>query len=160
MDISISKKDVMDSLEREISRAAAGSYAADGTSLYDGLRITSRDSEVMTALMDEALAVLLSALHRFMNAHVTANTLNISLTLEMSERRARAKIDIVPPLVIAFLVKVIISKYFSEKQNQEQAERFDKFAAADMLTLQKSLFEKSAPKFKVTENEDGNDNNQ
>lgn len=160
MDISIYKRDVITSVEEEISRVASGAYAEDGSSLYDGLRYVSRDSAVMNILIDEALTVMLSALHRFTNTHVNSSGMTISFEIAMSERRARAKIDIVPPLIISTLAKIIISKYFSEKQQEKLAAHFDSLAAADMQTLQKNLFEKAAPVFKkITEDEDSNDNN-
>lgn len=160
MDISIYKKDVIASVEEEISRVAARAYADDGSSLYDGLKYVSRDSSVMNSLLDEALTVLLSSLHRFTNAQVRTSGMTISFEITMSERRERAKIDIIPPLIMSTLAKIIISKYFSEKQQEELATKFDSLAATDMQTLQKNLFEKAAPAFKkITEDEDSNDNN-
>lgn len=160
MDISINRKDVTTSVEEEISRVAARAYAEDSSSLYDGLRYISRDSSVMNALIDEALNVMLSAIRRFTDTQAYATGTTISIELAMSERRERAKADVIPSLIISTLTKIILSKYFSEKQQEKLAAHFDSLAAADMQTLQKNLFEKAAPVFKkITEDEDSNDNN-
>lgn len=62
MDYSINTTDLVDRIEREISRVAASSYSDDGGSLYDAIKVTSRDRDILTEFSDGAVSSICSAL--------------------------------------------------------------------------------------------------
>ena len=62
MEIKISKKDLVEIINEDIDRLAARSYSEEGVSLYDGIRITSRDARVMGRMLEERDAKLRSFL--------------------------------------------------------------------------------------------------
>lgn len=144
MDIEIIIKDLMDSVDEEISRIAGSTYDENGTPLYDGLKKTSRDDNTITKILSEALAVVQGSIARFVeSAEVTAD--EIIIQMSMTERRRRAKEFIITTTINSSLAKLVIAKYFSEKQQTELASKFDELAAADLQTLRKNLYEKAAP---------------
>lgn len=144
MDIEIIIKDLMDSVEEEISRVAGSTYDENGTPLYDGLKKTSRDDNTMKKILSEALAVVHGSIVRFVeSAEITSD--KIIIQMSMTERRRRAKEFIITTTINSSLAKLVIAKYFSEKQQTELASKFDELAAADLQTLRKNLYEKAAP---------------
>lgn len=144
MDIEIIIKDLMDSVDEEIARVAGGSYDENGAPLYDGLKKTSRDENTMKKIFSEALAIVQEKIVRFVEyTQITADKIIIQML--MSERRRRAKEYIIYTTIQSSLAKLIIAKYFSEKQQTELAAKFDGLAAADLQTLSKNLYEKAAP---------------
>lgn len=62
MDYSINTTDLVDRIEREISRVAASSYSDDGGSLYDAIKVTSRDRDILQEFSDGAVSSICSAL--------------------------------------------------------------------------------------------------
>lgn len=62
MDYSINTTDLVDRIEREISRVAASSYSDDGGSLYDAIKVTSRDRDILKEFSDGAVSSICSAL--------------------------------------------------------------------------------------------------
>lgn len=146
MDIQIVIKDFMDSVEEEISRIAAGSYSEDGAPLYDGMKKTSRDDGTMERLFSESLTTLKNALARFLEGSEQKDG-KLSIVLAASGRRIRGKEDMIEDLVKSSLAKVLISKYFLEKQQTEQATKFDTLAAADLQALQNVIYTKSTPTY-------------
>lgn len=144
MDIEITIKELMDSVDEEIARIAAGSYDENGALLYDGLKKTSRDDNTMRMILSEALAIVQGSIVRFVEyAQITADKIIIQMI--MSERRRRAKEHIIYTMIHSSLAKLVVAKYFSEKQQTELAAKFDSLAAADLQTLRKNLYEKAAP---------------
>lgn len=65
MDYSITYSEIMAIVEEEVSREAGQAYSADGVSLYDGIRMVSRDESKKKRLMGEALVLLGENLNRF-----------------------------------------------------------------------------------------------
>lgn len=55
----VNKKKILPLIEREISRVAASAFAEDGTPLYDAIVTTSRDSDVIEEMIDDAATALL-----------------------------------------------------------------------------------------------------
>lgn len=144
MDIEITIKDFMDTVDEEISRTAAVSYDENGAPLYDGLKKTSRDENTLKRILSEALAVLEGSIARFVEC-VEMTDEKIVIEMNMTERRRRAKEHIVTTMINSSLAKLVIAKYFSEKKQTKLATEFDALAAADLQTLHKNLYEKSAP---------------
>lgn len=144
MDIEIIIKDLMDSVDEEIARVAGGSYDENGAPLYDGLKKTSRDENTLKRILSEALAVLEGSIARFVEC-VEMTDEKIVIEMNMTERRRRAKEHIVTTMINSSLAKLVIAKYFSEKQQTELAAKFDGLAAADLQTLQTAIYTKTTP---------------
>ena len=144
MDIEITYKDLNDAVDEEIARSAARAYSADGTPLFDGMAKTSRDANVMKVLTGEAVTVLQSAVMRFL-LDVSRDETSLVFTFDLSGRRAKGKCDLFESLLKSILAKLILSKYFAEKQQADLFAFFDELAAADIKTLTKHMYEKSAP---------------
>lgn len=144
MDIEITIKDFMDSVDEEIARVAAGSYSEDGAPLYDGMKKTSRDEAVMQRLLSEAVAVVQNSMSRFIE-EVDTDEDSINFAFSTTDRRTRGKEGMIENLLKSSLAKVLISKYFLEKQQTEPATKFDTLAAADLQMLQNAIYTKTAP---------------
>ena len=144
MEVTITLSDFNKALEEEISRIASGSYSDDGASLYDGLRMTSRDEAVMKRLRKEAKGAVQGAMMRFVS-EVTESETSIIFELDVTDRRVRGKENMIQELIESALAKLVISKYFSEKQQTELAAKFDTLAAADIQSLLTHLYTKPTP---------------
>lgn len=146
MDINITLSSLNESVKEEISRIASGSYSADGAPLYDSIRITSRDTGVMGRLLKESLVVVKSAIVRFLSSDIDDDATDaVTISLNLSTRRENGKQAVIPELIESSLAKLLLSKYFSEKNQTEMAAKFDGLAAADLQTLQKVLYSKQSP---------------
>ena len=53
MKITFEISAIMDIIKEDASRLGARSYSEDGVSLYDGIRITSRDENVLSRMLEE-----------------------------------------------------------------------------------------------------------
>ena len=53
MEIQFTKQSLIGIINEDVSRLAARSYAEDGSSLYDGIKITSRDSGVQERMLEK-----------------------------------------------------------------------------------------------------------
>lgn len=53
MEIKFKVSDLIDIINEDVSRYAARAYSEDGTSLYDGMKITSRDKGVQSRMLEE-----------------------------------------------------------------------------------------------------------
>lgn len=58
----INKKKIFPLIEKEVSRVAASAFAEDGTPLYDAIVITSRDTDTIYEMMDDAATAMLTRL--------------------------------------------------------------------------------------------------
>lgn len=148
MEFKITESDLMAAVEEIISRAAARNYSEDGVALYDGLRLVSRDRNIMEKLVSEASAIMKGMCNRFLDHERSDNTEDeIVLVFALSERRGRGKTDIIIPLVRSSLAELVVARYFTEKEQPELAAKHDSQAAADMQTLSHQLFTKLEPKY-------------
>lgn len=148
MEFKITESDLMAAVEEIISRAAARNYSEDGAALYDGLRLVSRDRNIMEKLVSEASAIMKGMCNRFLDHERSDNTEDeIVLVFALSERRGRGKTDIIIPLVRSSLAELVVARYFTEKEQPELAAKHDSQAAADMQTLSHQLFTKLEPKY-------------
>lgn len=146
VDISITNTELTEAINQAVSRIAAGTYSEDGSSLYDGLKITSRDASVIEKIIDEALIILQSSLGRFVD-YVEATTAGIEISLKISSRREKNKSEVILKLAKNAAEKLIVSKYFSEKQQEEFAKKFDELAAVDIKLLTQQIYHKAPPSF-------------
>ena len=53
MEIKLSISELVDIINEDIDRLAARSYSQEGVSLYDGIKVTSRDKGVMNRMLEE-----------------------------------------------------------------------------------------------------------
>lgn len=53
MEINFTIAELIDIINEDVSRYAARAYSEDGTSLYDGIKITSRDKGVQSRMLEE-----------------------------------------------------------------------------------------------------------
>jgi hypothetical protein len=53
MKIQFKISDILDIIKEDVSRLGARSYSEDGASLYDGIKITSRDEGVLSRTLEE-----------------------------------------------------------------------------------------------------------
>ena len=58
----INKNKILPLIEREVSRVAASAFAEDGTPLYDAIVITSRDTDIIKEMIDDAATAMLTRL--------------------------------------------------------------------------------------------------
>lgn len=58
----INKKNIFPLIEKEVSRVAASAFAEDGTPLYDAIVITSRDTDTIYEMIDDAATAMLTRL--------------------------------------------------------------------------------------------------
>jgi hypothetical protein len=58
----INKKKIFPLIEKEVSRVAASAFAEDGTPLYDAIVITSRDTDTIYEMIDDAATAMLTRL--------------------------------------------------------------------------------------------------
>lgn len=148
MEFRIKESELMAAVDEVISRSAARNYSEDGSALYDGLRIISRDRNIMEKLVTEASAIMKGMCNRFLDHEISGNTEDeIVLVFALSERRGRGKADIIIPLVRNSLAELVVARYFTEKEQPELAAKHDNQAAADMQTLSHQLYMKLEPKY-------------
>lgn len=58
MEIKYQITDLLDFIKEDISRLAGRSYSEDGSSLYDGMKVTSRDEAVLLRMLEDRDAQL------------------------------------------------------------------------------------------------------
>lgn len=58
MEINLKISDLVEIITEDVSRLAARSYAEDGSSLFDGIKLTSRDTGVLGRMLEERDAKL------------------------------------------------------------------------------------------------------
>lgn len=148
MEFKIKETELMAAVDEVISRAAARNYSEDGAALYDGLRLVSRDRNIMNKHISEASAVMKGMCNRFLDHEKSDNAEGeIVLAFAVSERRGRGKTDIIIPLVRNSLAELVVARYFTEKEQPDLAAKHDSQAAADMQTLSHQLYTKLEPKY-------------
>lgn len=136
--------------EEEVSREAAQAYSEDGTSLYDGLRMISRDEDKKKRMMSEVLVSIRILCNRLVKQVTTLSNsqdeaTSFSFELEMSERREAGKGESLKTLFRSLAVSLFLNKYFASKNNADLASKYDAAALSDVQTIAKLLYEKLPP---------------
>jgi hypothetical protein len=97
MEYSIEYSKIIDIIKDETSREGAQAYSEDGGSLYDGLRMISRDEDKKKRMMSEVLVSIRILCNRLVK-HVALvgeedpeEKTSFYFELEMSPRRAAGK---------------------------------------------------------------------
>lgn len=151
MEFNIEYSTIMAIAEEEVSREASQAYSAEGESLYDGLRLISRDEEKKKRMMSEVLVSIRTICNRLVR-HValigdedSGEKTSFYFDLEMSPRRAAGKGDSLKTLFRSLAVNLFLNKYFASKNNADLASKYDAAALADVQTIAKLLYEKLPP---------------
>ena len=148
MQYKIEYDTIMPIVEEEVSREAAQAYSGDGASLYDGIRMISRDEKKKKRLMSEVLVAIKMQCNRFVkHAEVVGGDEPLSLVfeLELSSRRSFGKENSLKTLFRSLTVNLLLSKYFSSKNQTDLVSKYDDKALADVQLLAKLLYEKLPP---------------
>lgn len=150
MKFNIEYNTIMAIAEEEVSREAAQAYSEDGTSLYDGLRMISRDEDKKKRMMSEVLVSIRILCNRLVKQVTTSSNsqdeaTSFSFELEMSERREAGKGESLKTLFRSLAVSLFLNKYFASKNNADLASKYDAAALSDVQTIAKLLYEKLPP---------------
>ena len=151
MEYKIEYNTIMTIVEEEVSREAGQAFSEDGTSLYDGIRMVSRDEAKKKRMMSEVLISIRSLCNRLIR-HVALidddadeEVTSFYFELEMSPRRAVGKGDSLRTLFRSLTVNLVLNKYFASKNMADLASKYDAQALADVQTIAKLLYEKLPP---------------
>lgn len=151
MEFKIEYNTIMAIAEDEVSREASQAYSEDGSSLYDGLRMISRDEDKKKRMMSEVLVSIRILCNRLVR-HValagdgdSEEKTSFCFDLEMSPRRAAGKGESLKTLFRSLTVSLFLNKYFASKNNADLATKYDAAALADVQTIAKLLYEKLPP---------------
>ena len=150
MEFKIEYNTIMAFAEEEVSREAAQAYSDDGGSLYDGLRMLSRDEDKKKRMMSEVLVTIRTLCNRLVK-HVASigegggEKTSFCFELEMSQRRAAGKGESLKTLFRSLAVNLFLNKYFASKNNTDLASKYDAAALSDVQTIAKLLYEKLPP---------------
>ena len=135
----------------DVSREGAQAYSDDGVSLYDAIRMVSRDEAKKKRLMSEVLVSVRILCNRLVRHVATiADDTNEEETsfifdLEMSPRRAVGKGESLKTSFRSLTVNLFLNKYFTSKNQTDLASKYDAAALADVNTIAKLLYEKLPP---------------
>ena len=156
MEYKIEYATIMTIAEEEVSREAAQAYSADGVSLYDGIRMISRDEEKKKRMMSEVLVSIRILCNRLVR-HIELigeddpeEKTSFYFELEMSPRRAVGKGESLKTLFRSLSVNLFLNKYFTSKNQADLAAKYDAAALADVQTIAKLLYEKLPPVYPET----------
>lgn len=156
MEFKIEYDTIMKIAEEEVSREAAQAYSADGASLYDGIRMVSRDEDKKKRMMSEVLVSIRTLCNRLVRHVATIDDgsseeqISFYFDLEMSPRRAVGKGESLKTLFRSLAVNLFVNKYFASKNQAELAAKYDTAVLADVQTIAKLLYEKLPPVYPET----------
>jgi hypothetical protein len=150
MEYQIDYDAIMAIVKEKVSKEAAQAYSEDGSSLYDGIRMTSRDIAEMKRIMPEVLAAIKMQCNRFirhvaLTDEVEGEPISLLFELELSPRRAVGKEHSLATLFRSMAVNYVLNKFFVYKNLSDLASKYDAKALADVQSLNKLLFEKLPP---------------
>lgn len=117
MDYQVNYNSIEAVIEEEVSRVAARSYSGEGVSLYDNIRLVSRDRNTLKRLLDDAVKVLLSRFRLFVSvSNEDKNTLIFSLP-----DLADGMEDHIKDILDRFLGMSAVGKWLQERGAGESA---------------------------------------
>lgn len=156
MEFKIEYDTILTIAEEEVSREASQAYSEDGSSLYDGLRMISRDEAKRKRMMSEVLVSIRILCNRLVKqveleegadsgGEDTGEKTSFYFNLEMSPRRAAGKGESLKTLFRSLTVSLFLNKYFASKNNADLASKYDAVALSDVQTIAKQLYEKLPP---------------
>ena len=150
MEYRIEYDKIMAIVEEEVSREAEQTSSADGVSLYDEIRMISRDENKKKRMMSEVLASVKAQCNRFiMRTDVSEESesepLSFVFELDITERRSSGKGSSLQTMLRSMTVNMILSKFFRSKNLAELATKYDDLALSDVQAMAKLLYEKLPP---------------
>ena len=157
MEFKIEYDKIIAIVEEKVSREASQAYSADGTSLYDGIRMLSRDESEKQRMMSEVL-VSVRILRNRLVSHVGLDTdetgeekTSFTFDLDMSPRREAGKGESLKTAFRSLTVNLFLNKYFASKNQADLATKYDSAALADVQNIAKLLYEKLPPVYPTIE---------
>jgi hypothetical protein len=115
---SIEIKGIFPLIEREVSRVAAASYSEEGGSLFDVIKITSRDTQIIKELIERRKIQLVKRL-RFASAAVTkiegADEENSGYNFSLSLSDKFSAEEEAKTLILEYLVKGVLLDWCGKK---------------------------------------------
>lgn len=151
MEYKIEYDKIMSVVEEEVAREGAQAYSEDGSSLYDGIRLLSRDEEKKKRLMSEVLVSVRILCNRLIDhasiieGESEEEQTSFCFSLDMSPRRAAGKGETLKTLFRSLTVNLFLNKYFASKNQVDLASKYDAAALVDVQTIAKQLYEKLPP---------------
>lgn len=162
MQYKIEYDTIMPIVEEVVSREASQAYSEDGTSLYDGIRMISRDEDEKKRIMSEVLSRIQMQCNRFVRHAAVIDSegepLSWTFELELSPRRSVGKGSAFETVFRSLTENLVLNKYFASKNQTDLAPKYDALALNDVQMLNKLLYEKLPPVY-PTIYEKASDNN-
>lgn len=131
-------------IEEEVSREAGQAYSAEGVSLYDAVKIVSRDERKRARIMSEVLVSVKEMCNRFIS-DVTTDTTSLVFEMELSSRRAANREQSIRDMLRSMTVNLFLNRFFISKNLSDLATKYDSLAQADALALNRILLTKLPP---------------
>lgn len=147
MEYRIEYDEIMAIVEEEVSREAGQAVTAEGVSLYDDIRMVSRDEKKKRRLMAEAMATVKGMCNRFVrHAELSEEgPESFVFELDVTPRRITGKEVSLQTLLSNLTVNLILNRYFASKNLSDIATKYDSLAASDVQSITKTLYEKLPP---------------
>lgn len=133
----INKNKITPLIEKEVSRVAASAFAEDGTPLYDGIVITSRDVDTIKEMIEDAATAMLT---RFSDIATYSSGL---FEFDIPEERTH-DIMTIGKVIERFIVMNVVSAWMIQKHTAK-AEEYGARATDALNKIEKLLYEKLPP---------------
>lgn len=133
----INKNKITPLIEKEVSRVAASAFAEDGTPLYDGIVITSRDVDTIKEMIEDAATAMLT---RFSDIATYSSGL---FEFDIPEERTH-DIMTIGKVIERFIVMNVVSAWMIQKHTAK-AEEYGARATDALNKIEKMLYEKLPP---------------
>lgn len=117
MEYTINASTLKEAIEEEISRVASRSVSADGVSLYDSVKITSRDRGTIERMIEDMESVLMSRFRDF-----TSFVAEHSITLNLPDLPCGYEDKIEAELNRAVTMGVVA--YWLEERNVQESANY------------------------------------
>ena len=133
----INKKKILPVIEREISRVAASAFGEDGTPLFDAIKLTSRDEDVVSEMIDDAATAMLTRL-----SDIATYTSGL-FEFDIPEERTH-DITTIGKVVDRFIVMNVCSAWMIQK-HPAKAEEYGARSTDALNKIERLLHEKLPP---------------
>lgn len=133
----VNKKKMLPLIQREVSRVAGSAVAEDGTPLYDGIVITSRDTDTVNDMIDDAMSALLTRLSDI--ATLSSGLFEFNVPEERTH-----DMTIVGKAIDRFIVMNVTSAWMIQKY-PVKAEEYGARSTDALGKVERLLYEKLPP---------------
>lgn len=143
MDYTINKTTLLEKMEAEVSEVADQAYAEDGTSLYDAVMLTAKDSDatsgtnVAGSAIDDAVSALVSRLADI--ASLSGTTLSFDVPDMASSQNAAATAEITRYIALAAATEIF------RMRRPSAVEEYAARAQAALVNIESLLRKRTAP---------------